>query len=263
MHFDHIGLADRVRATSGALVALHPADAEHIASPRYRDALAAVASEVEFLVSLGADREEAIADVGPSEAFEPFTRMAIPDRLLQDGDLADLPGWSLRAVHTPGHTPGHLCFAEERTGLLFSGDHVLPHITPSIGFELGEPGLPLADYLESLRLMTAFADAQLLPAHGPVTDSAHARVAQLLGHHDERLVHTLSALGAETLDAHATARRLAWTRRRTSFTDLDAFNQMLAVNETAAHLDVLVARGQATMLVENEVRHYTAAQRAV
>ena len=61
-----------------------------------------------------------------------FTRMALPDRLLEHGDVADLPGWSLRAVHTPGHTPGHLCFAEERTGLLFSGDHVLPRITPNI-----------------------------------------------------------------------------------------------------------------------------------
>lgn len=185
-----------------------------------------------------------------------------PDGWLDPGTLR-LGRRTLRVIATPGHTKGHVVYLDEAAGLLFSGDHVLPHITPSIGFELGEPGLPLADYLESLRLITAFADAQLLPAHGPVTGSTHARVAQLLEHHDERLAHTLSALGAETLDAHATARRLAWTRRRTSFTDLDDFNQMLAVNETAAHLDVLLAGGQATMLVDGAVRRYAAAQRAV
>ena len=56
----------------------------------------------------------------------------MPDRLLEDGEHADFPGWRMRAVHTPGHTPGHLCFAEERTGLFFSGDHVLPRISPNI-----------------------------------------------------------------------------------------------------------------------------------
>ena len=113
----------------------------------------------------------------------------------------------LRVVPTPGHTKGHVVFLDERRGLLFSGDHVLPHITPSIGFELAEPGgLPLADYLDSLRLMTRYADARLLPAHGPVTDSAHARVGELLAHHDDRLDKSLAALGESTRDAHEVAR---------------------------------------------------------
>ena len=47
-----------------------------------------------------------------------------------------------------------MVYLDEADGLLFAGDHVLPHITPSIGFEVGEPGLPLADYLHSLHLMT-------------------------------------------------------------------------------------------------------------
>ncbi|WP_326691751.1 MBL fold metallo-hydrolase [Streptomyces sp. NBC_01795] len=164
----------------------------------------------------------------------------------------------LRAVPTPGHTRGHVVYLDERRGLLFSGDHVLPHITPSIGFELAESGgLPLADYLDSLRLMTRYADAHLLPAHGPVTDSAHARVAELLAHHDDRLGKSLSALGEGTLDAHAVARELSWTRREVPFGELSAFNQMLAINETAAHLDVLVLRGQATAAFTNGVNRYT------
>ncbi|WP_326601530.1 MBL fold metallo-hydrolase [Streptomyces sp. NBC_01799] len=166
----------------------------------------------------------------------------------------------LHVVPTPGHTKGHVVYLDEQRGLLFSGDHVLPHITPSIGFELAEPGgRPLADYLDSLRLMTRYADARLLPAHGPVADSTHTRVAELLTHHDDRLAKSLTALGEGTLDAHAVARRLGWTRREVPFGDLTAFNQMLAVNETAAHLDVLVLQGRSTRAFVDGVNQYTRA----
>ncbi|MFF1691757.1 MULTISPECIES: hypothetical protein [unclassified Streptomyces] len=68
-----------------------------------------------------------------------------------------------------------------RRGLLFSGDHVLPRITPSIGFEAADPGArPLAAYRDSLHLITEHAYARLLPAHDPVTDSTHTRVAELV-----------------------------------------------------------------------------------
>ncbi|MFF1697714.1 MBL fold metallo-hydrolase [Streptomyces sp. NPDC058257] len=165
----------------------------------------------------------------------------------------------LRVVPTPGHTKGHVVFLDEQRGLLFSGDHVLPHITPSIGFELAEPGgRPLADYLDSLRLMTRYADTRLLPAHGPVSSSSHTRVAELLTHHGNRLAQCLKALGEGTLDAHAVARELRWTRREVPFGELSAFNQMLAVNETAAHLDVLVLRGRVTVVHDkNGVDRYT------
>jgi glyoxylase-like metal-dependent hydrolase (beta-lactamase superfamily II) len=241
MHFDHIGLADRVRATSGAWVALHPADAEHIASPRYRDALAAVASEVEFLVSLGADREEAIADVGPSEAFEPFTRMAIPDRLLQDGDVADLPGWSLRAVHTPGHTPGHLCFAEERTGLLFSGDHVLPRISPNISTTVDGAPDPLRDFLTSLAKAGELTAEEVLPAHEWRFSGLAQRTADLARHHERRMAELL---GAVRDHPHSTPWQLAayltWSR---PWDQYEQRMRIFAVTETDAHLRLLSSRG--------------------
>ncbi|AGP53323.1 MBL fold metallo-hydrolase [Streptomyces rapamycinicus] len=199
-----------------------------------------------------ADRIEAMDHGG----YDPSVWEA-PDRWLRAGALR-FGDRELRVVPTPGHTKGHVVFLDEQRGLLFSGDHVLPHITPSIGFELAEPGgHPLADYLDSLRLMTRYADASLLPAHGPVADSAHTRVAELLAHHDDRLARSLAALGEDTLDAHAVARKLAWTRRAVPFGELTDFNQMLAVHETAAHLDVLVLRGQVTAAHDGGVYRYT------
>ncbi|GGW70662.1 MBL fold metallo-hydrolase [Streptomyces lucensis JCM 4490] len=180
-----------------------------------------------------------------------------PDRWL-DAETLRFGGGELKVVPTPGHTRGHVVFLDERRGLLFSGDHVLPRITPSIGFEPAAPGgRPLAAYLDSLRLMTRHADARLLPAHGPVADSTHTRVAELLAHHDDRLHRTLAALGDGTHDAFTVARRLPWTRRERRLDDLDALNQMLAVNETVAHLDVLVLRGDAAVTRADGVDRYT------
>ena len=180
----------------------------------------------------------------------------LPDEWL-GGGVRHLERRSLRVVPTPGHTRGHVVYLDEENGLLFAGDHVLPHITPSIGFELAEPGLPLADYLRSLHLMTTFADTHLLPAHGPVASSTHARVGELLAHHDHRLAATLRALGPGDRIAYEVARRLAWTRRDIPFADLDDFNQMLAVSETVAHLDVLVARGQAMTTPDDGTDRFT------
>jgi glyoxylase-like metal-dependent hydrolase (beta-lactamase superfamily II) len=185
---------------------------------------------------LAARMAEGYGEFDPS-GWEP------PDRWLDAGTVP--LRHPLEVVPTPGHTRGHVVYRDETRGLLFSGDHVLPHITPSIGFELGEPGLPLGDYLDSLELMTAFPDTRLLPAHGPVAGSTHTRVEELRDHHAKRLAETEDALGAGARTGHAVAGVLGWTRRAIPFGDLDDFNRMLAVNETVAHLDVLVARGRA------------------
>ncbi|MFT7836133.1 MBL fold metallo-hydrolase [Saccharothrix sp. BKS2] len=165
-----------------------------------------------------------------------------PDEWLEEGDL-ELDERVLRVLPTPGHTRGHVVFVDAEAQLLFAGDHVLPHITPSIGFEAARPALPLGDYLDSLRLVRSCPDLRLLPAHGPVTGSSHARVDELLAHHEDRLAATLEAVRAGTGTAFATAGRLGWTRRGRSFAELDPFNQVLAVGETSAHLDLLVRRG--------------------
>jgi glyoxylase-like metal-dependent hydrolase (beta-lactamase superfamily II) len=175
---------------------------------------------------------------------------ALPDGWITSGEIR-LATRTLLAIPTPGHTQGHVVFLDGEAGLLFAGDHVLPHITPSIGFELGDSGLPLGDYLDSLRLVTKYPDARLLPAHGPVTDSVHGRVDELMQHHDARLEQSAKAVGDRAVHAFDVASRLTWTRRHRRFAELDLFNQMLAVSETAAHLDLLVARGVLTVTDED------------
>ena len=167
-----------------------------------------------------------------------------PDAWLEGTEEIEVGARTLRAIPTPGHTRGHMVFADLANGLLFAGDHVLPHITPSIGFEAARPPLPLGDYLASLRLVRSLPELRLLPAHGAVTGSAHARIDELIAHHERRLDASAAVVKAGASTAYEAARALRWTRRERLFDDLDPFNQMMAVMETAAHLDVLVRQGR-------------------
>jgi glyoxylase-like metal-dependent hydrolase (beta-lactamase superfamily II) len=179
-----------------------------------------------------------------------------PTDWIDDGQDLPVGERSLRAVHTPGHTRGHLVFADLANGLLFAGDHVLPHITPSIGFEPVVAASPLADYLRSLAAVRAMPDLRLLPAHGPVTESVHARVDELLAHHEDRLAASRAAVEAGAVTPYEAAKALGWTRRNRSFVDLDVWNQMLAICETAAHLLVLEAQGRLRRSTVDGVEHF-------
>jgi glyoxylase-like metal-dependent hydrolase (beta-lactamase superfamily II) len=183
-----------------------------------------------------------------------------PDTWLASGTELQLKTRTLRVIETPGHTRGHVVFYDEGSNALFAGDHVLPHITPSLGVEIHPASSPLAEYMASLRLIRGLPDAQLLPAHGPTGPSVHARIDELLDHHEERLTKSAQAVeqGADT--ALAAAGILRWTRRERHLDELDRFNQTLAVTETLAHLDVLVARGWLTVTTdERGVDHFARA----
>jgi len=244
IHRDHYTLAIELRRRYGTRVGLGHDEAPGLHELLEIASNVPVTSLVQLRRSGDPELAEAIEAVTDAVAFE-ADAWEKPDTWLHPGEYA-VGARVLEAVATPGHTRGHLVFHDTAGGLLFAGDHVLPTISPSIGFELGEWELPLADYLSSLELVLARPDAVLLPAHGAPGPSAHARVTELLEHHELRLAETaqvLDRLGPTT--ASAVAQSLTWTRHRRGYADLDEFNRMIATCETIAHLDVLVQRGRA------------------
>ncbi|MDQ2585502.1 MBL fold metallo-hydrolase [Saccharothrix yanglingensis] len=242
LHRDHYTMAVNLRRRFGTRVALGAGEQPSMARilARARDGQAT--SLREWGAPHLAEKWRAVMEATGEGALRDYEE---PDEWLGEVEVG-LAKRVLRVVPTPGHTRGHVVFVDVESSLLFAGDHVLPHITPSIGFEPARPALPLGDYLDSLRLVRTYPDLRLLPAHGPVTDSAHARVDELIAHHEDRLEATLAAVGTGTGTAFETAAKLGWTRRARRFADLDLFNQVLAIGETAAHLDVLVHRGLLT-----------------
>jgi glyoxylase-like metal-dependent hydrolase (beta-lactamase superfamily II) len=252
VHQDHYTLAVELRTTlagrcGARQISLGEGEKVNLEAIRASQSTRRPPGFIEMLPSMGAGHiadwlETYFADAigGPLADFD----WTDPDQWLSDGSVLDLGPRTLRAIHTPGHTRGHVVFHDEASSLLFAGDHVLPHITPSIGFQPAVSRMALADYLSSLQLMLALPDSRLLPAHGPVGDSTHARVNELLAHHETRLAQTLAAASAGPVTAFDAAKGIPWTRRQRKFADLDPMSQVLAIGETAAHLEVLVVRGQ-------------------
>jgi glyoxylase-like metal-dependent hydrolase (beta-lactamase superfamily II) len=196
-------------------------------------------------------------DLLPGGTFAAALGYEAPDEWIASGQEFDLGTRTLTAINTPGHTRGHLVFADAAAGLLFAGDHVLPHITPSIGFEESPSPMPLRDYLQSLSIVRALPDMRLLPAHGPVSPSTHVRVDELAEHHARRLQAMADVLAGGELTGYQVARAIPWTSRQRKLADFDLMNQMLAIGETMYHLDLLVAQSAAvSRTTEDGTRRY-------
>jgi glyoxylase-like metal-dependent hydrolase (beta-lactamase superfamily II) len=240
LHPDHYGLAGRVREVSGAWVGLHPADAALIPA-RYQDVDDLLERSSRWLAQTGAPAGDLAELRDASMQLRRLVVVARPDVPLADGDRPDLPGWRLRAVHTPGHTPGHLCFVEERTGVVLTGDHVLPTISPNITRHPQAGPDPLADYLASLGRLRRWGGGLALPGHQWRFDGLAGRIDELLAHHERRLdaVEAAVAAGADTIWEVAT--RTAWSR---PWEEIHGFMRRAALGETAAHLVHLEGRGR-------------------
>ena len=255
VHRDHYTQAIYLRREFGVPVSLGIGDRESLAISMDAGRVP-LQNQLAYLRLLGAgDIADRVAGLqGPRDPYK--TGWEAPDEWLRDGQVIAHGGRSLDVVATPGHTRGHVVFHDAGGGLLFAGDHVLPTITPSIGFEPMLSDDPLGAFLGSLALIRYRPDARLLPAHGPLTDSAHARVDELIAHHGRRLDEAEAVIRGGAQTAREAAARLKWTRRERTLDELDPFNQMLAVTETAAHLQLLAAQGRATRHEAGGLRYY-------
>lgn len=245
IHRDHYTQAVHIRREVGTRVALGAGERPGMvvaASPR-RLPLGPQLNQLRLCGAAPLAEQIAALTAGEGATYDP-SEWEDPDDWIEAGTLTLAGGRALDVVETPGHTRGHVVFHDAAARLLFAGDHVLPTITPSIGFEPALSANPLGDFLASLAKVRAMPDAMLLPAHGLPTDSVHARIDELVDHHGRRLDNTAAAAddGADT--AYLVAHILRWTRRGRAFRDLDPFNQMLATCETAAHLELLAAQGR-------------------
>lgn len=158
------------------------------------------------------------------------------DRLIADGDVIELggePGWRLRALWTPGHARGHLCFYEERTASVITGDLVVGFGTVVIAPPEGN----LSDYLVSLGRLLALPRLNgLFPAHGPVLADARGKIEQYIMHRLEREESIIRALesGAKTIPEMV----------KLVYTDVPEAMHKLAALSVLAHLEKLADDGR-------------------
>jgi len=157
------------------------------------------------------------------------------DRFVEDGDVIDLdgdPALSLRAMHTPGHARGHLCFYEERTGGLITGDNIV-----GIGSVLiNPPEGNMRDYMQSLERLRVLPNLTVLfGAHGPATANPLGKIEEYIAHRLVREANILAAVqDGVSLPAGIVAR---------VYTDVHPKAHAMAERAVIAHLEKLETEG--------------------
>jgi glyoxylase-like metal-dependent hydrolase (beta-lactamase superfamily II) len=172
----------------------------------------------------------AIEDSGP-RADASFDFDYAPDRVLADGEAVTGPGWTLRAVATPGHTSNHLCFALEEAAILFTGDHVMGWSTTIVS----PPDGDMADYMASLDKLKARSDRVYMPAHGPAIEEPKPHLERLIVHRRGREAQILGCLDAGRGEIAAMVPDM--------YADVDPGLYPAAARSVLAHLLDLEARG--------------------
>jgi ribonuclease/clavin/mitogillin len=164
-----------------------------------------------------------------AEALAPTIRV---ERLIEDGEMIELEGEPrllLRAMHTPGHARGHLCFYEESTGALITGDNIV-----GLGSVLIDPPEGnMRDYLSSLERLRALPHLTVLfGAHGPAIGSPRAKIEEYINHRLEREANILAAVRAGASSPKEIVARV--------YTDVHPKALAMAERAVLAHLEKLV-----------------------
>ncbi|REK06736.1 MAG: MBL fold metallo-hydrolase [Planctomycetota bacterium] len=236
-HADHIGLAADIRDRSGAAVYVHEDDWEGVANldERHEEFVPLVCRTLRK-AHVPEERIEKMKQfLGHGRRFARQT----PAEKLRHGDTFEISGETLEVIHTPGHTQGCICLRYGNH--LFSGDTVLPTISPNIGAgEMRRRGM-VQRFLDSLDRVAALQndDLVVLPGHGPAFSNLAERCAELKSHHLEREEAILKILHES--DGPMTVYEIAgvlWKK-------LPGYHLTLATAEVTSHLEKSIDDGRA------------------
>lgn len=243
LHPDHVGMSARLVEELGCLFVMHERATKLV--DRYNDS-AGYATRLAEIGRTHGVPDPVIEAASRIERPHYMPPIGPPDHTVADGDGIDLgDGRRLEVVHTPGHEPAHICLRDSRTGIVFSGDHVLPRISPVIMYDL-DLGDVLGDYLTSLQKLIALHIGLTYPAHGTIIEHGDERARQILLHHDRRLLDM-----AELVRRDETT---AWKVMLASFRpNLEPIQARLAFLETISHLEHLRLTGR-IRIVERDGR---------
>ena len=248
-HADHAGLVGEFQAEGGVEVYAHPGDADLAGrDPDAETDLEAIQDRTFDAWGMPDDeRAELLAFL---ETHDDAAGVPAEITPLADGKEIRAGDETLRAVHTPGHTEGHLCYVRP-DGSVLSGDALLPKYTPNVGGADPRMESPLAAYVETLRWITESEFERAYPGHRDPIDDPAGRAREILDHHRERTGRVYEYLsGAGPADA--------WTVSAHLFGSLEGIHIFHGPGEAYAHLSHLLehdilARGGNKECVEYRV----------
>ncbi len=259
-HVDHFGLAALIREEVGHPIPcfIHTEDAWRVTAEIYHEEMFDEAGE----------RLMALVDMPPDEVakiqerFSLFAMLCDPVfdvKMMEDGDVFEGEDYALRVIHTPGHTPGTCCLYETSQKVLFSGDHIIGHITPNPLFELRKDTLRNPDYLslkEYIRSLEKVKDMDVryvFPGHGQYVEDLPDLVESYRWHHRERMDRIWTALNKKSRPLYHIIDEV--------FDFVPEYDGFLAISEIMVHLELLIEEGQAELADPGPPAYYRAIRR--
>lgn len=252
-HPDHAGGAARVADEAGARVLAHENAATHLADPEdWLEREAALFQDV--LSSMGVPDSELEATITGFQVDAEFLRPVTVDTELHDGETLDL-GPGLRVVHTPGHSPGSMCYVAADGDGVFTGDTVLGHVSPNpvltvVPDAVARRTRSLPEYLASLDRLRSIDADRAYPGHGDSPVGLRTRIEEIQDHHATRkeliydiLDETDPATPYEVMEA-------VWS-------DLPVSEVLLGMCEVIGHLDLLEDEDRAEVHEADGTCRYT------
>lgn len=199
------------------------------------------------------------ANFGRNTDIHPGRKYCHEERIdftfVEEGDILRYGGYALKAIETPGHTPGHMCLYDAQKKILFCGDHILGTITPNISIELNAEN-PLQEYLESLEKAEKLDVELLLTAHGTPVEDMYERIKELKHHHEERLLEVQHILKDEWKTAYEVARDMTWEIDYRNWEEFPLPQKWFATGESISHLQYLYYSGKISKEEKNGVYYY-------
>lgn len=250
LHSDHVGLAGDF-AMRSCPIYMGKIDHEYLGkmiNGDYRSAM-----EAQFLQE-GFPEEILALQNRENQGRRYGVKQMFPAQLVEDGMDMHLGDVTVRCIHTPGHTPGHMTLYLPQERLLFTGDHILFDITPNIAVWNGVPDA-LEDYLTSLEKIRSLSVQAAFPAHRSGANDVYQRIDELQRHHKERLEEIRQAVKKHPgSTAYQLGGLISWSARGLGWEQFPPHQKWFAMGETLAHLDYLTNRKQ--IICEHNTHRY-------
>jgi len=230
-HFDHSSGAHQLRQATGAKIAIHIEEMRFLRDWQ---------SDIPQDIDVPTDHEALVEQV---RRFRRQAAEAVPDIAIADGDKLSVGGFTLEAVHTPGHTLGSICIYLKEERALFTGDTALGLGTVAI---LPPPHGDMRLYLRSLERLKGYDAALMLPGHGRPVHGVARKLQELIDHRREREEQIVRLL----TEGKTTPRAML----ATIYPELDRRIVPMALHQIEAHLAKLAAEHRVDRAGEGEWR---------
>jgi glyoxylase-like metal-dependent hydrolase (beta-lactamase superfamily II) len=254
VHPDHYGMAGRLKKLTGATIAMHHVEIDSIQS-RYVDMEELLQQTDHMLIANGVPYKEMTELRDSTIGLEHYVSPTPPDIVLHNGDIIEHSPFTFRVIWAPGHSSGHICLYEYDKKILFSGDHILPKITPNISVHPQSIENPLGRYIESLKEIRKLDVELTLPGHDQPFKNLKQRIDEIIYHHGLRNLEILAMITSREKTAFQIAQEITWGEN-SGWNDLPPFHKRMAAFETLAHLEMMAAENRVNKLARKGVTYY-------